>query len=209
MPLSAQLTNLLKFSDAIPRSYEYAQNTESEAPYETPAAPKNWPTNGRIEVRNYTTRYRENLPLVLKKLSFTVNAKEKVGIVGRTGCGKSSLILALTRLLEPMSAAIRKNEFDLKKLDEENAKLCDEKSEIWIDGVNVLDIGLKHLRKNLCVVPQDPCILEGTLRKCVDPFGDFSDAEIVAALKKSQVWDTLAPPKPSDENGQQKDIEST
>jgi ATP-binding cassette subfamily C (CFTR/MRP) protein 1 len=114
---------------------------------EAPAAidehrpPTSWPSQGAIDVRNLNLRYRAELPLVLCDVSFTIRACEKVGIVGRTGSGKSSLMLALLRLVEPIESQ------------------C-----IFIDGVDIGSIGLADLRSRIAILPQDPCLFSGTLR---------------------------------------------
>ncbi|KAJ5908497.1 ABC transporter 7 [Penicillium taxi] len=119
-----------------------------------------WPTEGAVEFSSYTTRYRPDLDPVLKEVSFSVKAGEKVGIVGRTGAGKSSLALALFRGLEA------------------------EKGNILIDGVDIGSIGLRDLREAITIVPQDPTLFTGTIRTNLDPFGLFSDEEIFTALRR-------------------------
>ncbi|KAJ1439399.1 pdr transporter [Ochromonadaceae sp. CCMP2298] len=120
-----------------------------------------WPSLGAIEMRGVAMRYREGLPLVLRGLSLAVAGREKVGIVGRTGAGKSSLLTALLRLVEL------------------------ESGEILIDGVNISTIGLNTLRSVMAVIPQDPVLFSGTVRSNLDPFGRFSDEEVWDGLRRT------------------------
>jgi ABC-type multidrug transport system fused ATPase/permease subunit len=107
-----------------------------------------WPTQGAITVENLVVRYRPELDPVLRGITFSVRPREKIGVVGRTGCGKSTLMLALYRIVEPSHGRV------------------------IIDGIDVSTIGLKDLRSRLALVPQDPVIFSGTIRSNLDPFGD-------------------------------------
>lgn len=118
----------------------------------------NWPAEGAIRFDNFSTRYREGLDLVLDRLDIDVRPAEKVGIVGRTGAGKSSLALSLFRLIEPIDGAI------------------------FIDGVDISKIGLHDLRSRLTIIPQEPTLFLGSLRLNLDPFGQHSDEELWSAL---------------------------
>ncbi|KAA8641709.1 uncharacterized protein ATNIH1004_011845 [Aspergillus tanneri] len=122
--------------------------------------PANWPSHGAVDFSSYTTRYRADLDPVLQNISFTVQAGEKVGIVGRNGAGKSSLALALFRALEA------------------------EKGRIYIDGIDISAIGLKDLRESITIVPQDPTLFTGTIRSNLDPFGMLTDEQIFTALRR-------------------------
>ncbi|KAJ6070500.1 hypothetical protein N7467_011819 [Penicillium canescens] len=147
--------------NSVERVREYLEVDQEAAaviPESRPAA--GWPSQGAVEFNGYTTRYRPDLDPVLKEVSFSVKAGEKVGIVGRTGAGKSSLALALFRGLEA------------------------EKGQILIDGVDIGSIGLRDLREAITIVPQDPTLFTGTLRSNLDPFGLFSDEEIFTALRR-------------------------
>lgn len=147
--------------NSVERVREYLEVEQEAAAIIPEARPEaNWPTQGAVEFKDYTTRYRPDLDPVLKAVSFSVKAGEKVGIVGRTGAGKSSLALALFRGLEA------------------------EKGQILIDGVNIGSIGLRDLRENITIVPQDPTLFTGTIRSNLDPFGHFSDKEIFTALRR-------------------------
>ncbi|KAJ1996422.1 hypothetical protein GGI25_000485 [Coemansia spiralis] len=119
---------------------------------------KSWPEQGTVEFRGYSTRYREGLDMVLKDLSFSVRPREKVGIVGRTGAGKSSLTLALFRIVEAAEGSI------------------------LVDGKDISQYGLFDLRSKLSIIPQDPVLFAGTVRENLDPFGEYSDQEIWNAL---------------------------
>ena len=121
---------------------------------------ENWPQKGQIRFENYSVRYRPNTEIVLKNLNFNVNPGEKVGIVGRTGSGKSTICLCLFRILEPVEGTI------------------------YIDNEDITQIGLDILRKNLTIIPQDPCLMEGTLKYNIDPFNTIENEEIISVLKK-------------------------
>jgi len=148
---------------AVERIEEYT-NVEQEAPYHTSVEPPaNWPVDGKVEFRNYSTRYRPELDLVVKNISFTVEGGEKVGIVGRTGAGKSSLTLALFRIIEASEGSIT------------------------IDGFKLNDIGLLDLRSKLAIIPQEPILFSGTLRFNLDPFDAFTDDDLWETLRHSHL----------------------
>ncbi|XP_014733665.1 PREDICTED: canalicular multispecific organic anion transporter 2 [Sturnus vulgaris] len=149
---------------AVERIKEYSE-TETEAPWiiEDKRPPENWPSKGELEFVNYSVRYRKGLDLVLKGLNLQVHGGEKIGIVGRTGAGKSSMTLCLFRILEAV------------------------KGEIKIDGVKISEIGLHDLRSRLTIIPQDPVLFSGTLRMNLDPFNKYSDEEIWKALELSHL----------------------
>ena len=120
----------------------------------------NWPSKGEIIFENFSAKYRSDTEIVLKNISFSIKAGEHIGLVGRTGCGKSTLALCLFRLIEP------------------------EKGKIYIDDVDITSIGLKKLRENLTIITQESMILDGTLRYNFDPKGQHSDKEIWKVLRK-------------------------
>lgn len=126
-----------------------------------------WPANGAITLSNLYMRYRDETPIVLKGLNVNILAGEKVGVVGRTGSGKTSLLTSLMRLVEP----------------ELSGELKDYQPPIQIDGIDCLRIGLKDLRSKIGIVPQNPVMFEGTLRSNLDPFDEFSDGDIWDSLK--------------------------
>lgn len=147
---------------------------KEEPNYEEPAPPRaDWPSSGQIDFENVNVRYRENLPLVLKNLNLQISDKEKIGIVGRTGSGKSTIILALKRMI------------DLAQEKEQAQGV------IKVDGVNIHSMGLKHYRPAVVLIPQDPFLLSGTVRSNIDPFNKYSDEEIEKILKKTQIFDNL------------------
>ncbi|KAJ8321374.1 hypothetical protein KUTeg_001056 [Tegillarca granosa] len=124
---------------------------------------KTWPNKGNISIQNYKTRYRQDLNLVLKGITCDIKGGEKVGIVGRTGAGKSSLTSSLFRLIESVDGGIH------------------------IDGINISDIGLHDLRSKLTILPQDPVLFSGSLRNNLDPFNIYTDNEIWTALSHAHL----------------------
>ncbi|XP_055507850.1 multidrug resistance-associated protein 1 [Leucoraja erinacea] len=121
--------------------------------------PQTWPSEGNIEFINYGLRYRTDLDLALKDITISINGGEKIGIVGRTGAGKSSFALGLFRIIEPAEG------------------------KILIDGIDVTKIGLHDLRFQITIIPQDPILFSGSLRMNLDPFDKYSDEEIWRALE--------------------------
>ncbi|XP_027626858.1 multidrug resistance-associated protein 1 [Tupaia chinensis] len=154
---------------AVERLQEYSE-TEKEAPWEIQetAPPSTWPQVGRVEFRDYGLRYREDLDLVLKHINVTIEGGEKVGIVGRTGAGKSSLTLGLFRITESAQG------------------------EIIIDGVNIAKIGLHSLRFKITIIPQDPVLFSGSLRMNLDPFSQYSDEEVWTSLELAHLKDFVS-----------------
>lgn len=122
-------------------------------------APKDWPSHGRVEVHNLGVRYDENLPWALNDITFSVEPGQRLGIVGRTGAGKSSLINALLRFVDATTG------------------------EILIDGQDISNISRKRVRDAVTVIPQDAFLWSGTLRSNVDVFDKHSDDKIIAALR--------------------------
>ena len=117
-------------------------------------------SKGKIAFNDYSAKYRPNNPLVLKNLSFEIKPQEKIGVVGRTGSGKSTLCLSLFRILEADSGKIS------------------------IDGIDISEIGLEILRKNLTIIPQEPVLIEGSLRSNIDPLNLYTDKEIIERLSE-------------------------
>jgi ATP-binding cassette, subfamily C (CFTR/MRP), member 1 len=156
-----------------------------EIPQEAPERIENhpelfdWPANGVIEFQNYDLRYRPDTELVLKNLSFSVHSKEKIGIVGRTGAGKSTICLGLCRIVEADSGRI------------------------LIDGVDISSIGLADLRESITIIPQEPTLFEGTLRFNLDPVGRMTDLELLKMAKKASLEDLIG----RDEKGLDQQIE--
>ncbi|XP_062210491.1 ABC transporter C family member 14-like [Phragmites australis] len=131
-----------------------------------PAA--NWPTKGDIDIIDLKFRYRHNTPLVLKGITISIHGGEKIGVVGRTGSGKSTLIQALFRIVEPSEG------------------------KIVIDGVDICTLGLHDLRSRFGIIPQEPVLFEGTIRSNIDPLEQYSDDEIWQALGRCQLKDAVA-----------------
>ncbi|KAF9438519.1 hypothetical protein BGZ76_007193 [Entomortierella beljakovae] len=188
---------------AVERVNEYA-NKNPEAPSETEIQlPENWPGEGRVEFRNYSTRYREGLDMVLRNISVTVQPGEKVGIVGRTGAGKSSLTLALFRIVEAANSHWAKashNGIDSDaapgKLDEvadlEKVEVEEDGGSIWIDGIDISTVGLNHLRQHLAIIPQDPTLFVGTVRENLDPFDELEDVQLWEALERAHLKEHIS-----------------
>ena len=150
--------------NSVERVKEYIEvEQEAKAIIDEARPAGNWPSQGAIQFVNYTTRYRPDLEPVLRDLTFSIQPGEKVGIVGRTGAGKSSLALALFRGLEAVEG------------------------KIIIDDVDIGLIGLQDLREAITIVPQDPTLFTGTVRNNLDPFGLFTDEEIFATLRRVQL----------------------
>ena len=130
--------------------------------------PSTWPANGAVSFHHYSTRYREGLDLVLKDISLDIKPREKIGIVGRTGAGKSSLTLGLFRIIEPVNGNIS------------------------IDGLNTSTIGLQDLRQRLAIIPQDASLFEGTVRDNLDPNHAYEDTDLWSVLELSHLKEHIA-----------------
>ncbi|KAJ3186105.1 hypothetical protein HK101_009741 [Irineochytrium annulatum] len=148
---------------SIERLHFYASEVGVEAlpVVEGSRPPKVWPSEGRVAFEGVSMRYQEDLPLVLNEVSFSVAPCEKIGVVGRTGSGKSSLMLALFRMVEPSNGRV------------------------VIDGVDLSKIGLKDLRSRLAIIPQDPILFSGTIRSNLDPFSEHQELQLWEALSKA------------------------
>ncbi|WVZ71174.1 hypothetical protein U9M48_019792 [Paspalum notatum var. saurae] len=128
----------------------------------------NWPTKGDIDVIDLKFRYRHNTPLVLKGITISIHGGEKIGVVGRTGSGKSTLIQALFRIVEPSEG------------------------KIIVDGIDICTLGLHDLRSRFGIIPQEPVLFEGTIRSNIDPLEQYSDDEIWQALDRCQLKEAVA-----------------
>eukprot|EP00210_Caulerpa_lentillifera_P008090 g7724.t1 len=149
--------------NAVERVAEYSE-LEEEAPSEiSDSVPPHWPDQGGVTFSSIKMSYREGLPLVLKGVSADIQPRQRVGVVGRTGAGKSSLMNALFRIVE----------------------LSD--GHIEIDGLDISRIGLKQLRSKIAIIPQKPILFAGTIRSNLDPFGNHSDNAIWTALTRAHL----------------------
>ncbi|XP_074520424.1 ATP-binding cassette sub-family C member 4 [Halichoeres trimaculatus] len=156
---SAEVENMMT---SVERVVEYTE-LESEAPWETEKRPPpEWPSKGLVTFDHVSFSYSSDGPLVLKNLKAMFRPQEKVGIVGRTGAGKSSTVSALFRLAEPQG-------------------------KIYIDGVLTSEIGLHDLRRKMSIIPQDPVLFTGSMRKNLDPFNYHTDEELWNALGEVQL----------------------
>uniref|UniRef100_A0A672ZTL0 Cystic fibrosis transmembrane conductance regulator n=1 Tax=Sphaeramia orbicularis TaxID=375764 RepID=A0A672ZTL0_9TELE len=156
---SAEVENMMT---SVERVVEYTE-LENEAPWETQKRPPpDWPSNGLVKFDGVSFSYSPEGPVVLHNMKAMFRPKEKVGIVGRTGAGKSSLVSALFRLAEP-------------------------KGRIYIDGILTSEIGLHDLRQKMSIIPQDPVLFTGSMRKNLDPFNQHTDEELWNALQEVQL----------------------
>uniref|UniRef100_A0A8D3DHL7 Multidrug resistance-associated protein 4 n=1 Tax=Scophthalmus maximus TaxID=52904 RepID=A0A8D3DHL7_SCOMX len=156
---SAEVENMMT---SVERVVEYTQ-LKSEASWETQKRPPpDWPSRGMVMFKRVNFSYGSDGPQVLKDISITFQPNEKVGVVGRTGAGKSSLVSALFRLGEP-------------------------EGEIYIDGVLTSEIGLHDLRQKMSIIPQDPVLFTDTVRKNLDPFNQHTDEDLWTALEEVQL----------------------
>lgn len=145
------------------RVMEYGKlESEAELKIEGKEPPREWPTFGEIVFRKVSLWYSKTMPAVLKDISFEIEPGEKVGIVGRTGAGKSSLVSILFRLVEPEGV-------------------------IMIDNVDIQSIGLHDLRTKISIIPQDPVLFSGTIRQNLDPFREYTDDQLWTALRESNL----------------------
>jgi ABC-type multidrug transport system ATPase subunit len=159
--------------NSVERSKFYADGLESEAPDVLPSDAKRdqpesmWPSKGQIVLHNVSMKYRPELPLVLKNISITIHPGERIGVVGRTGAGKTTLMSALFRLTE----------------------ICE--GTIEIDGQNIREVGLDQLRSRLAIIPQESVLWSGTIRSNLDPFNRFTDAELWDAIEQAHMKTTV------------------
>jgi ABC-type multidrug transport system fused ATPase/permease subunit len=160
-----QLAEVENNMNATERVHHYSTALEEEAPLKLGDIRSSWPEKGEIVFDNVEMRYRKGLPLVLKGLSLHVKGGERIGIVGRTGAGKSSIMSTLFRMTEISGGSIT------------------------IDGVNISQVGLYDLRTRLAIIPQDPTLFRGTVRTNLDPFHEHTDLELWSALRQADLVD--------------------
>uniref|UniRef100_H3CHF1 Multidrug resistance-associated protein 1 n=1 Tax=Tetraodon nigroviridis TaxID=99883 RepID=H3CHF1_TETNG len=171
LQLTASLTWLVRMSSdletnivAVEKVKEYSETQkEAEWTHKPTSLPSNWPNKGCIDIRGFSLRYRDDLDLAIRNITISINGGEKVGIVGRTGAGKSSLTLGLFRIIEAAEG------------------------HIFIDGVDIRELGLHDLRSRITIIPQDPVLFSGSLRMNLDPFDKYSDEEIWKSLEYSHL----------------------
>jgi ATP-binding cassette, subfamily C (CFTR/MRP), member 1 len=154
---------------SVERVLEYAR-LPSEAPeiISKHRPPVSWPPKGAVSFNGYSTRYRPGLDLVLKNINLSIKSHEKVGVVGRTGAGKSSLTLALFRIIEPVQG------------------------DVTIDDLSTSSIGLLDLRRRLAIIPQDAALFEGTVRDNLDPGHVHDDTELWSVLDHARLREHVA-----------------
>ncbi|KJZ71495.1 hypothetical protein HIM_09134 [Hirsutella minnesotensis 3608] len=168
--------------NAAERVVEYTElDTEDLGGKEPPAA---WPTAGEVECKDVVAGYADDLPAVLKGISFKIFNNERIGVIGRTGAGKSSLTLALFRFIEARSGSI------------------------FIDGLDISKINLNSLRSRLAIIPQDPVLFSGTIRSNLDPFSDHSDDVLRDCLCRVHLVDSQ-PATPANEPSSATDSAAT
>ena len=178
---------IIHYAEHIPQE---AAMTSTELENEKPSSPMNaaqkavaaggkaihpkdeWPENGAVTLKNLQMRYRSDTPFVLKGLNVKIGKGERVGVVGRTGSGKSSLLLVLMRIVEPYLSEEEEYETPLE-----------------IDGIDVMRVGLFDLRTKIGIIPQLPVLFSGTVRSNMDPFNKYTDDESWAALEKCRMKD--------------------
>ncbi|ODV65349.1 P-loop containing nucleoside triphosphate hydrolase protein [Hyphopichia burtonii NRRL Y-1933] len=166
-PLLSALTKVENDMNAVERLCQYALHLKPEKDEGAQQLIEpGWPSNGVIEFQNVSMSYRPGLPLVLRDVSFKASSSERIGVCGRTGAGKSSIMSALYQLVSLT------------------------KGKILIDGVDISKLDLNTLRSNLSIIPQDPVLFSGTIRKNLDPFGEFDDSLLWNALSRCGTFDS-------------------
>ncbi|KAF2405484.1 ABC multidrug transporter-like protein [Trichodelitschia bisporula] len=163
-----QLAEVENNMNATERIHYYSTQIPEEAPLKLGSVPESWPEKGEVVFDNVEMRYRPGLPLVLRGLNLHVKGGERIGVVGRTGAGKSSIMSTLFRMVELSGGSIK------------------------IDGVNIAKIGLSDLRSRLAIIPQDPTLFRGTVRTNLDPFNEHTDLELWGALRQAGLVDQQA-----------------
>ncbi|XP_023231396.1 multidrug resistance-associated protein 4-like [Centruroides sculpturatus] len=154
--------------NSVTRILNYSK-LESEASYESlpdKRPSSDWPQKGEILFDNVSVQYSKDKNIVLKNITFCIHSGEKIGIVGRTGAGKSSIIASLFRMIEPTGT-------------------------ITIDGIDTKDLGLRDLRSKISIIPQDPMLFTGPLRRNIDPFNEYSDDQLWKAIEEVQLKEVI------------------
>ncbi|KAF8530162.1 ABC protein [Hysterangium stoloniferum] len=174
--ITRQSAEVENFMNSVERVVHYSDtDLEQEAPHEKDGVnpSQDWPSEGAVELKDVVMTYRPGLDPVLKGISMSIRSQEKIGIVGRTGAGKSSLMVALFRLVELSSGSIH------------------------IDGIDISSLGLRNLRSKIAIIPQEPLLFSGTIRTNLDPFSVYDDAQLWDALRRAYLVE--APSCSSDE----------
>lgn len=151
--------------NSFERVMQYANLVPEPLPTERGKPPAAWPTDGDVEVKDLSVKYALDGPAVLKNVTFSIQSKERVGICGRTGSGKSTLCLSILRFTNKVEGSVR------------------------INGIDIDDINLEDLRDRVSIIPQDAVLFSGTIRSNLDPFGRLDDAELNLALRQSGLLD--------------------
>eukprot|EP00708_Paratrimastix_pyriformis_P001688 GAFH01000298.1.p1 GENE.GAFH01000298.1~~GAFH01000298.1.p1 ORF type:complete len:336 (+),score=105.20 GAFH01000298.1:223-1230(+) len=175
MQAVTQLVQMESLMTSVERIQQYSENVPQEE-HEGELPPAEWPQEGAIQFEDVSFRYRPKLPLVLRGVDFTIRGCEKVGVVGRTGAGKSSLLVVLFRLVELAQGGTGGGR-------------------ILLDGRDIAKVQLNQLRQHIAIIPQDPVLFSGTLRYNLDLAMAHTDAEIWAALGKVYLKDFVAASK--------------
>jgi ABC-type multidrug transport system fused ATPase/permease subunit len=160
----------MKGMSIVERMLEITESRELEPDHLQPRPPKNWPSDSRISIRNLKMRYRKDLPLVLNGLNLDIASRQKIGVVGRTGSGKSSFILVLMRIVEM----------------EHEEDAC-----LKVDEVDINKLGLRYARRAITLIPQDPFVLSGSIRSNVDPYNEHTNEQVIEVLRKTQLLGSL------------------
>lgn len=151
--------------NSFERVMQYATLPSEPQPTEQGKPPAAWPTDGDVSVKNLSVKYAQDGPNVLSNVTFSIKPRERVGICGRTGSGKSTLCLTLLRFTTKVNGSI------------------------VINGIDIDDINLEDLRDRVSIIPQDAILFSGTIRSNLDPFGRLDDSELNAALRQSGLLD--------------------
>ncbi|SCZ99314.1 BZ3500_MvSof-1268-A1-R1_Chr7-2g09480 [Microbotryum saponariae] len=164
-----QLAEVENDMNSVERILHYANNLEQEAPsdIEETRPDPSWPAHGAIEFENVFMSYRPELPPVLKGLSLRIEGGQKIGVVGRTGAGKSTILQCLFRMVELQSGKIS------------------------IDGIDISKLGLNQLREKIAIIPQDALLFSGTLRSNLDPFNVYEDSVLWDAMRRAYLVDQV------------------
>ncbi|KAG5644694.1 hypothetical protein DXG03_007917 [Asterophora parasitica] len=159
-----QILNMFEVNgNSLERLLEYIVIEQEPKPNALGVPPAHWPSSGALRVEKLSARYALDGPRVLHNLSFTLNSGERIGVVGRTGSGKSSLTLALLRCIPTQG-------------------------NVWYDGLDTAELNLESVRGGVTIIPQVPELLSGTLRRNLDPFDQFDDAVLNGALRDAGLF---------------------